>query len=63
MRLQNLLVLVLQILKQLEAKNYYDILEINQDATEADIKRAFRKQSQQYHPDKRPAGMFVLDVN
>ena len=34
-------------------KNYYDILGIAKGATEEDIKRAFRKLAQKYHPDKK----------
>ena len=33
---------------------YYRVLELNQDATEADIKKAFRRLSIKYHPDKNP---------
>lgn len=34
-------------------KNYYDILGIPKSATEDDIKKAFRKLAQKYHPDKK----------
>lgn len=34
--------------------NYYDILEIERTATEAEIKRAYRKQVLKWHPDKNP---------
>jgi molecular chaperone DnaJ len=34
-------------------KNYYDILGIQKNATEDDIKKAFRKLAQKYHPDKK----------
>lgn len=34
-------------------KNYYDILGISKDASEDEIKRAFRKLAQKYHPDKK----------
>lgn len=33
-------------------KNYYDILGVNKNASEDDIKKAYRKLSKQYHPDK-----------
>lgn len=32
-------------------KDYYDILGIKKDATEAEIKSAFRKKAKEYHPD------------
>lgn len=34
-------------------KNYYDILGIAKGASEDDIKKAFRKLAQKYHPDKK----------
>ena len=32
-------------------RTYYEILGVERDATDADIKRAFRRMAQQYHPD------------
>ncbi|XP_055346770.1 dnaJ homolog subfamily B member 9-like isoform X2 [Paramacrobiotus metropolitanus] len=38
------------------ARNFYDVLEINQQASPADIKAAYYKLSKQYHPDINQAG-------
>lgn len=34
--------------------NLYDVLGVTQDATEAELKRAFRALSKKYHPDVNP---------
>jgi curved DNA-binding protein len=35
-------------------RNYYDILSVPRDATNDDIKRAYRRLARQYHPDLNP---------
>ena len=35
--------------------SYYDILGISTDATDADVKKAYRTLSLKYHPDRNPS--------
>ena len=35
-------------------RDYYDILSVNRDASDDEIKRAFRRLAKQYHPDANP---------
>ena len=37
---------------QCEEEDYYELLGVARDASEKDIKKAFRKMAVQYHPDK-----------
>lgn len=36
------------------AKDFYELLGVHRNASEADLKRAFRRLAVQYHPDKNP---------
>ncbi len=38
----------------MQQKDYYQILGLNRDASEDEIKRAYRKLALQYHPDRHP---------
>ncbi|WP_373518333.1 DnaJ domain-containing protein [Pricia sp.] len=35
-------------------KDYYKILQVDKNASQKDIKKAFRKLASKYHPDKNP---------
>ncbi len=36
------------------AKDYYDVLGVDEDASEGEIKKAYRKKAKKYHPDMNP---------
>ncbi|MHA1814529.1 MAG: DnaJ domain-containing protein, partial [Candidatus Heimdallarchaeaceae archaeon] len=37
-----------------EKRDYYEVLDLSKDATEADIKKSFKKKAMEYHPDRNP---------
>lgn len=65
--LLSLLVLTSLCLPLFAEDYYYRVLELNPDATDSDIKKAFRRLSVKYHPDKNPgdqaAAQKYLEVN
>ncbi len=40
------------------ASTFYEILGVSRNATEADIKKAFKELAKKYHPDKHPGEVF-----
>jgi curved DNA-binding protein CbpA len=37
-----------------QTENYYQLLELTPQASKAEVKKAFRRLSKKYHPDKNP---------
>ncbi|KAI9245776.1 hypothetical protein BY458DRAFT_528461 [Sporodiniella umbellata] len=51
-RARQLLQKAQQLLKQSKKRDYYKILKVDRDADTRQIKKAYRKQAQEWHPDK-----------
>ena len=47
-----LFLLLIALIQADENRDFYKILEVKRSATEKEIKKAFKKMSLQYHPDK-----------
>ncbi|MDR1572033.1 MAG: molecular chaperone DnaJ [Clostridiales Family XIII bacterium] len=45
-----------------DKRDYYEVLGLKKGASEADIKKAFRKLAMQYHPDKNPGDRKAEDA-
>jgi preprotein translocase subunit Sec63 len=56
-----IVLLVIAPLEVLAGRDFYKILGLKKNATAAEIKKAYRKLSLQYHPDKNPGDAAALE--
>ena len=50
-----LLFVFLPISRVLHCKDYYELLDVSRDASEAELKKNYKKLALQFHPDKNRA--------
>ena len=46
----------------MRAKSYYEILEITKNASESEVKKAYRSLALRWHPDKNPENMKEAEI-